>query len=53
MTRWVAGQRQGNLTIYTGAFGVTTLPDVNQNDVEIWLGRDSAGNLLRKLPVPQ
>lgn len=35
----------------TGAFGVTTLPDDNNNNVELWLARDSQGKL--RLPVPR
>lgn len=52
--RNIADQRQTNLSIYTGGFGVMTLDDVNGNPVEIWLGRDTyTDELVKKLPVPR
>jgi hypothetical protein len=52
-TRDIAVDRQARLTVYTGSYGVTTLDDVNGNPVELWLGKDSEGNLLKRLPVPK
>jgi len=39
------------LTVWTGSYGLMKLDDVNGNPVEIWLGRDSEGKLVKKLPV--
>jgi len=50
--RAIADERQALLTVYTGGYGVTTLDDVNNNPVELWLGKDSSGKLLKRLPVP-
>jgi len=50
--RAYAGNRKTTLTVYTGTFGVTTLDDVNGNPVEIWLGRNMQGKLVKKLPCP-
>ncbi|CAL8135447.1 unnamed protein product [Orchesella dallaii] len=49
--RVLAEKLRRTLKVTTGAFGVTTLKDANNNDAEIWLARDSTGKL--RLPVPR
>ncbi|ODM90874.1 hypothetical protein Ocin01_15809, partial [Orchesella cincta] len=49
--RVLAEKLRRTLKVTTGAFGVTTLTDANNNEVEIWLARDHTGRL--RLPVPR
>lgn len=51
--RTIARNAQATLTVWTGSYGVTTLPNSAGQPTEIWLGRDSRNNLIRKLPVNQ
>jgi len=41
------------LKVYTGAYGVTTLPDDKGIYKPIYLGKDRSGNLMNVLPAPK
>ncbi|CAG7836268.1 unnamed protein product [Allacma fusca] len=51
--RNLAQRNRSFIKVYTGASGVSTLKDINNNDKPIYLGKDSAGRLKNVLPVPK
>lgn len=51
--RALARNAAATLNIWTGSWGVSTLPNERGEQVPLWLGRDSQGNLVEKLPVNQ
>ncbi|CAB3363862.1 Hypothetical predicted protein [Cloeon dipterum] len=50
-TRSFADTHPNDLTVYTGTHGVTTLPDVNGNEVPIYIAYDANGNGLLRVPA--
>lgn len=49
--RTLAGSMKAKFNIWTGSYGIMKLNDVNNNPVEIWLGKDKNGTYVKKLPV--
>jgi DNA/RNA endonuclease G (NUC1) len=50
-TRSFAGGYDNNLDVYTGTHGVTTLADVNGNEVPIYIAYDANNNGILRVPA--